>query len=333
MKARKRGRKIFLVAGLLGLAGGAVWAAKAQQAAKKGDDCTLPESVRKQVLARIGQVTITVGEFADEINRKSPYIRARYESLEQRKQLLDNIVRRELLAAEAARRGLDKDPDVLRTMKQVMIQKLLNKVYKERVESKGVSEEELKKFYQEHFKEYNRPEQVRVSHILVKDKATAEKVLAEAKKAGGSMKVWRDLVRKYSEDKTSKLRGGDLRYFDQETKRVPKPIVEAAFKLTKPGEVAGPIKTDKGWHVIRLSHRRKAFKRTLEEVKDQIRNRILRKKRSEAIKAFIEELKKKANIKIDEEELKTLKVDTTMPSYRSIRRPRLPRPPVRPPRK
>lgn len=308
---------LLAVAGL----GTVVWAATEKPAKKTGKkECTLPESVRKQVLARIGKETITVGAFADEINRKSPYLRARYESLDRRKSLLQNIVRRELLAEEAARRGLDKDPDVQRTMKQVMIQKLLAKVYKERVESKGVTDEELKKFYQDHFKEYNKPEQVRISIILVKDKAAADKVLAEANKAKGNMRVWRELVRKYSQDKVSKIRGGDLRYFDAQTTRVAKPLVEAAFKLGKPGQITGPIKTDKGWYVIRLTHRRKAFKRTLEEVKDQITQRILRQKRSAAIKAFIEELRKKAKIKVYDNELASLKVDTTAPIH-MLRRP------------
>ena len=317
-KATRNIRALVVLAAVAGL-GTAVWAAKAE---KKNSDknCSMPESVRKQVLARIGKQVITVGSFADEINRKSPYLRARYESLDRRKDLLHNIIRRELLAEEAGRRGLDKDPDVQRTMKQVMIQKLLAKVYKERVEAKGVTDQELQKFYQDHFKEYNKPEQVRISVVLVADKATADKVLAEANKAKGNMRTWRELVRKYSKDKASKIRGGDLRYFDAKTTRVAKPLVEAAFKLAKPGQITGPIKTDKGWYVIRLTHRRKAFKRTLDEVKDQITQRILRQKRSAAIKAFIEELRKKAKIKINDQELASLKVDTAAP-IRMVRRP------------
>ncbi len=321
MKKATRNIKAMVVLVTLAGLGTAVWAATKKADTKKTDkDCAMPDSVRKQILAKVGKEVITVGSFADEINRKSPYLRARYESIDRRKELLKNIVRRELLAEEAARKGLDKDPDVQRTMKQVMIQKLLAKVYKERVESKGVTDEELQKFYKDHFKEYNKPEQVRISVILVPDKAQADKVLAEANKAKGNMRTWRELVRKYSQDKASKIRGGDLRYFDAQSTRVAKPLVEAAFKMAKPGQITGPIKTDKGWYVIRLTHRRKAFKRTLDEVKDQITQRILRQKRSTAIKAFIEELKKKAKIKVYDNELASLKVDTSAP-IRMLRRP------------
>src|SRR5579863_6426820 len=67
------------------------------------------------VLAKIDDVTITLGEFQERINRQSPYIRARYTSLEQKKEFLDSLIRFEILAKEGYRRGLDKDPEVVRT--------------------------------------------------------------------------------------------------------------------------------------------------------------------------------------------------------------------------
>jgi len=75
-------------------------------------------------LAKIDNVVITLGEFQERINRQSPYIRARYTSLEQKKEFLDSLVRFEVLAKEAYKRGLDKDPEVVRTEKHVMPQTL-----------------------------------------------------------------------------------------------------------------------------------------------------------------------------------------------------------------
>src|SRR5438046_2458888 len=122
----------------------------------------------QETLAKIDDVVITVGEFQDRINKQSPYVRARYTSLERKKEFLDNLVRFEVLAKEAQRRGLDKDPEVVRTMKQVMIQKLLKDQFdKQRMED--ITDEECKKFYDAHPEEYNKPEEVRVSSILVKD--------------------------------------------------------------------------------------------------------------------------------------------------------------------
>ena len=114
------------------------------------------------MLAKVDDVTITVGEFQERINQQSPYVRARYTSLERKKEFLDNLVRFEVLAKEAERRGLDKDPEVVRTMKQVMIQKLLKDEFdKQRMED--ISDAECKKYYDAHPEEFNKPEEVRVS--------------------------------------------------------------------------------------------------------------------------------------------------------------------------
>ena len=83
------------------------------------------ESELSAVLAAIDGVVITVREFQERINKQSPYIRARYTSNEQKKEFLDNLIRFEVLALEAKEQGFDKDADVVRTMKQVMIQKLM----------------------------------------------------------------------------------------------------------------------------------------------------------------------------------------------------------------
>src|SRR4029079_9549478 len=93
----------------------------------------------KTPLAKIDDVTITLGEFQERINRQSPYIRARYTSLEQKKEFLDSLIRFEVVAKEAYRRGLDKDPEVIRTMKQVMIQKLMRHEFDAKVTADSVA--------------------------------------------------------------------------------------------------------------------------------------------------------------------------------------------------
>src|SRR5690349_10862513 len=165
-----------------------------------------------EVLAKVDDVTITVGDFAERINKQSPYVRARYTSLERKKEFLDNLVRFEVLAKEAQRRGLDKDPEVVRTMKQVMIQKLLKDEF-DKQKMEDISDAEVKKYWDEHNDEFNKPEEVRVSSILVKDAATAKKVMADPRVKGVDNQQFRNLVAEYSQDLATKERGGDLRYF------------------------------------------------------------------------------------------------------------------------
>src|SRR5438067_1592244 len=106
------------------LAGGAILHAACEDVKKSHASSQKPEDLQ-ETLAKIDDVVITVGEFQERINKQSPYVRARYTSIERKKEFLDNLVRFEVLAKEAEKRGLNKDAEVVRTMKQVMIQQLL----------------------------------------------------------------------------------------------------------------------------------------------------------------------------------------------------------------
>jgi peptidyl-prolyl cis-trans isomerase C len=313
MAPRKASRPAAMAA--MGPARAAPMATAAMAAGKAADKKPLiTEKDKKLELARVGDVVITVGQLAHRINRMSRYVRGRYQSLEKKRKLLESMVEFEVLAKEAARRGFAENPDVVRMLRQVMIQRLRQRVVEQKVKRSDITEQDVKAYYEKHRKQYNKPETVRISHILVKDKDTAVKVLAQVKKKGKDPRAFRALVQKFSVDKATKRRAGDLRYFTRKDKRVPKPVIEAAFKLEKRGEVAGPVKSDRGWHVIKLTHRRKAIRREVDDpkVKQQIVTRILRERRRQALNAYKKKLRKQAEVKIHEDRLANVKIDTTV---------------------
>jgi peptidyl-prolyl cis-trans isomerase C len=264
-------------------------------------------------LAKIDDVTITLGEFQERINRQSPYIRARYTSLEQKKEFLDSLIRFEVLAKEAYRRGIDKDPEVVRTMKQVMIQKLMRDEFDSKVTADTVTDDEMKKYYEANLAEYVKPEEVRASAIILKNKAQADRVLLEARgEAGKTNKGFRDLVTKYSADEETKLRGGDLRYFDNTTKEVPAPVVKAGFGLANTGDVSGVVDAGNGnFYILKQTGRRRSMTKTLDEAKPQIRNKLFRDKRLQAQKDFVDKLRQGAKIDINEANLAKVRIDTS----------------------
>ena len=90
----------------------------------------------------------------------------------------------------------------------------------------------------------------------------------------------------------------------------PKPIVEAAFKLGDVGDVSPPVKTDKGWVVLKLTQKRPGFSRPLPEVKRQIQQRLFRDTRTKAMDNFVAELKKKSKIDVNDENLSKVVIDT-----------------------
>jgi peptidyl-prolyl cis-trans isomerase C len=276
---------------------------------------TPPQSIEelKTPLAKIDDVTITLGEFQERINRQSPYIRARYTSLEQKKEFLDSLIKFEVLAKEAYRRGLDKDPEVVRTMKQVMIQKLMRDEFDTTVTADKVADSEMKAYYDANLTEYDKPEEVRVSAIILKNKAQADRVALEARgDAGKTNKGFRDLVMKYSADEDTKLRGGDLRYLEPTTKDVPMPIVKAAFTLYNTGDVSQAVDAGNGtWYVLKQTGRRKSVRKSFEDAKPQIRNKLFRDKRLQAQKDFVDNLRAKTKVEINEANLAKVRVDTS----------------------
>jgi len=265
------------------------------------------------VLAKIDDVTITLGEFQERINRQSPYIRARYTSLEKKKEFLNAQIQFEILAKEAYRRGLDKDPEVVRTMKQVMIQKLMRDEFDTKVTADTVSDDEMKKYYEQSVADYVKPEEVRASAIILKNRAQADRVLLEAKgDAGKTNKGFRDLVGKYSQDEETKLRSGDLRYLDTSTKDVAAPVVKAAFALLNTGDVSGVVDGGDGkFYILKQTGRLRAVTKSLDDVKPQIRNKLFREKRLAAQKDFVDKLRAAAKVEIDEANLAKVRIDTS----------------------
>ncbi len=283
-------------------------AAVASPACKKGEiKPSQDKGDLSQVVAQIGDSTITVGDVQERINKQSPFIRARYTTIEKKKEFLDNLIRFEVMADEAKKRGYDKDPEVERVMKQQMISKFLQKDFESKIKVEDVPDADVEKYYKDHPEEFNKKDEVRVSEILVKDKPKADKAYNEAKgqskTAGADQKGFRDLVTKYSEDDESKARGGDLTFFDKDSTAFPKPVVDAAFKLGDVGDVSPPVKTDKGWVVLKLTQKRPGFNRPLAEVKRQIQQRLFRDTRTKKLDEFIADLKKNTKIDINEANL------------------------------
>jgi peptidyl-prolyl cis-trans isomerase C len=263
-------------------------------------------------LAKIDDVVITVRELQESINRQSPYVRARYASREQKRVFLDNMVRFEVLAKEAARRGLDRDPEVVQTMKSAMITKLLKAELASGVKPDDIAEPELRKFFEANPDRFRKPEEVRVSAIIVKKQEEADEVARLARGAQGqSNKGFRELVGKFSIDGETKLRGGDLRYFARDTTDVPEPVVEAAFGLARTGDVAGPIAVDGQFYVIKQTGRRPAMTRTYDQVKREIQNELYKEKREGQQRRLVDQLRSRAKIQLFEDNLKKIRVDTS----------------------
>jgi peptidyl-prolyl cis-trans isomerase C len=212
-----------------------------------------------------------------------------------------------VLALEARKKGYERDPEVQRVAKDKMVKLFTQQEINDKVNLTDVPDADVQKFYQEHATEYLRPETVRVSQIVVKDRAKAVKTLAAAKALPKSdLKAFRDLVAKESEDADSKQRGGDLTQFDRATTQHSQVVVHAAFALKDIGDLSDLVSTDKGFVILKLTDRRPALSRTVEEAKTEIQRRLLEDMRAKKKKEFVEEARKTVRVEIYEDQLDKL---------------------------
>lgn len=280
----------------------------------------LTEAQAKQVLATVGDTTITLGQFAERLGSQSPYLRARYTSPERRREFLDNMIRFELLALEAKRRGHDQHEDVARVRRQVMVQQMMKEMFDEKgIQLGDVTDPEIAAYYEAHRDEFSKPAQVRASQILVAQRSEAEQILAKVKSAPDDMQVFRQLAVEHNTDPASKESQGDLRFFAKvpgpNEADVPAPVREAAFKLQNIGDVHPEVVvSERGFHVVKLTGKREAMERSLEDARRMIQNRLWREKREAAINAFVDDLRKKANVQEDMAMLSQVKVDLDAPA-------------------
>ena len=276
---------------------------------KSGPTHGLTEAQSNEILAKVGDRVITVGEFADRLASQSPYLRARFESPERRREFLDNLVRFELLVYEAKRRGYADEPEVARARRNAMIQQLVKKEVDEPLEGPGITEEEIEAAYKANPTEFDRPAQMRASHIFIKDRARALKALAAARKT--DLAGFGILARERSEDESTKRQGGDLKYFSADAE-APPPIAvrDAAFSLKKVGDVYPELVAEgDGYHIVMLTGKRAELKRTYEQAKRAIRHKLIRERKEAALEDLTNRLREQVEVEIDYAALKDVRID------------------------
>ncbi len=164
-----------------------------------------------------------------------------------------------------------------------------------------IADTDAKAFYDSNTEEFKNPETVKASHILfMVNKDDSEEVVKQkeeaAKKAAARAKKGEDftkLAKELSEEPGAKESGGDLGFFSKD-RMVPE-FAEAAF-TQKPGEIGAPVRTQFGWHVIKVTDKKPAGTVPFEEVKDQIAAYLKSAKQREAVQGILKKLKDSAQI-------------------------------------
>ena len=193
------------------------------------------------------------------------------------------LVEREIVAQEAIKKGLDKNPE-LTVQLELQRQQMLGQAYfQEYFKANPITEEALRKEY-EAAKAQMPSKEFKAHHILVRQEEEAKQIIAQLKKGAN----FERLAAEKSLDPGSRTNGGDLGWGN----RYVPPFIAALDKLKKGQLTDTPVQTQFGWHVIRLDDARPAAVPTFDEVKNNIQQQM----QNQAVQRVITDLRAKAKI-------------------------------------
>jgi peptidyl-prolyl cis-trans isomerase C len=242
-----------------------------------------------KVLATVNGQPITDEDVKIAMEDLGPSLPAQIQGKARDAYILDFLIDGVLVAQQAQAEKLDKAPDFADRLAYYH-EKLLMETKLNQVAKTALTDEALKKTYDDAAKAQKPETEIHARHILVATDADAQAVIKRLKAGEDFAKVAKEVSKDTSAD------GGDLGWFTKD-KMVPE-FAEAAFKL-EPGTISDPVKSPFGWHVIEVEGKREKTFPAFSEVKDQVSRYVVQKAQSE----LVAELRKGAKIDRAEPEL------------------------------
>lgn len=228
---------------------------------------------------------VTIPQSRVDLLLKNATAQGQPDSPELRNRIRDELVTREVLAQEAMKKGLDKNPEIATQLELQRQTLLINAYLQDYMKSNPITEETMKKEY-EAAKTQMPSKEYKARHILVKEETEAKQIIAQLKKGANFEK----LAAQKSEDTGSKDKGGDLDW--SVPNRYVKPFADALVNLKKGQLVDAPVQSQHGWHVIRLDDERPTKVPNFEDVKGSIQQQL----QNQAVQKTIADLRAKAKI-------------------------------------
>lgn len=248
--------------------------------------------MENKVVAKVNDIEITQGDvqsFLHSLGQQTAMqIQSQPDGMER---VVYELVNQNLMYIDALEQNLQEDDafknDLEQAKKNLLIQYSVNKFLKDIT----VTDEEAKEYFEANQEQFKKPETMTASHILVEEEETANEIL---KKINDGLS-FEDAALEYSTC-PSKDRGGDLGQFARGS-MVPE-FEEVAFKSDL-GIVDKPVKTEFGYHIIKVVEKNEAEESSFEEIKDQVKQSMIQAKQQQAYMEKTNELKEKYTVNID----------------------------------
>jgi len=236
-----------------------------------------------KILASVGTLSVTEAE----VNAMIASLGQRgknYNTPEGRAIVLDQLINQKLLLLDATRNLYEREPEFKAELARVKEDLLVNYAVNKAVANVRVTDAEVKEFFDAHPEQFAGEETVNASHILVADEAQANEILA---KINAGEISFEDAAKEFSSCPSS-AEGGCLGDFGH-GQMVPE-FDQACFSM-KEGEIAGPVQTQFGFHLIKLNKINEAQPMQFEQVKEQLRQSLMGEKQQNAYQSKLNQLK------------------------------------------
>ncbi|MBA2485720.1 MAG: peptidylprolyl isomerase [Nitrospira sp.] len=253
--------------------------------------CTDPPQ-EDPVVAMINGRSITQSEFDMRWGELSQATRARYEKEGGKRHFLDELIMRELLMQEARKQGLDQTDEIREKTLRYREQLILDELLKDRIKTKvEVSKEELDAYLGKHANQLLANPKVQVSVMLLPN-VYAAKDLKRQVEGGGNFARF---ALRYSVDERSRAKGGDLGPY---RKGLLEPELDALMPSLHAGVISDPIKTDKGYYLMKVSPLEPEILQADQAIRERLRQELLAEKRRKRLDDIFAELRTGATIRL-----------------------------------
>lgn len=244
----------------------------------------------EKVLARVGSADITERDALEFIQPFGQQAMMLYGTEQGRKMIVDDLITMRLYALDGEASKLDQTPEFQASLANARRAMLAQAAMRKIIDGITISDDEARKFYGDNPKLFVQPERVHARHILVSGDEELAKV-QEALKSGTSFDA---AAREFSQDPGSAANGGDLGEFPRGV-MVPE-FEKAAFELKEPGDVSEPVKSQFGWHIIKLEEHIPESPMAFEQVKPQIIQELREQKTQQVLQERSKELEGKYKV-------------------------------------
>ena len=225
-----------------------------------------------------------------------------------RARFVENHILHRLLFQEGLAQGLADDPDIRRQVNDLNRRLVVQRLVKDLQNVPEVTDEQIETYYNDHQSRYSTTT-LRARHILVREEEVAEDLRAQLEEDPDSFS---DLAKEHSVDTASARKGGDLGFFGHG--RMVPDFEAAAFALAEPGDLSDVVKTQYGYHIIKLEERRDGQGKPLDQVREQIRATLRHEAVQEQTQDYYEDLKRRADIQLNEDVIEHTAANLPEPS-------------------